>query len=104
MNRSITPAFVEETAILVESLEEVDVGFRPQPIEVTDLEVRPLQKVLATHIYISRETYEVALVVGVTSVVAQKSHRVIGRNVFRMRLDELLRTIPQSGDGLDVLV
>lgn len=38
----VTPPLVEETTVLVERLEEVDVGFRPEPFQVTDFEVRPL--------------------------------------------------------------
>lgn len=43
MDRSITPAFVEETAIVVEGLEEIYVGFRSQPIEISNFEIRPLE-------------------------------------------------------------
>lgn len=43
----ITPALVEEAAILVEGLEEIEVGLGAEPVEVTDLEVGPLIHVLA---------------------------------------------------------
>lgn len=39
---SIAPAFVKETAILVESLKIVEVCLRAQPVQVTDFKVRPL--------------------------------------------------------------
>ena len=42
VNRRISPSFVEETAILIEGLEEIDVGLGPEPVEVTDFEVGPL--------------------------------------------------------------
>lgn len=42
MDRRIAPAFVEESTVLVERIEEVDIGIGPQPVEVTDFEVRPL--------------------------------------------------------------
>ena len=38
----VTPAFVEETAVLVERLEVVDVGGAAEPVEVADFEVGPL--------------------------------------------------------------
>lgn len=40
--RGITPALVEETAILIKRLEKVYVGLGSQPVEITDLKVRPL--------------------------------------------------------------
>lgn len=45
-----------------------------------------------------------AFVVGVSSVIAQEGHRVVGGDVLRMRLDKLLGAIPQCWDGLDVFV
>lgn len=42
VNRRIAPSFVEETAILVQGLEEVDVRLRAQPVQVADLKVGPL--------------------------------------------------------------
>lgn len=42
MDWSIAPSFVEETSILVEGLEEVDVGFRAKPFKVADFKVGPL--------------------------------------------------------------
>jgi hypothetical protein len=47
MYRSITPTLVEESTILVERLEKVEVGFRSEPIKVTDFEIRPLGNTLA---------------------------------------------------------
>jgi hypothetical protein len=44
VNGSVTPALVEETAVLVQSLEEVDVGLAAQPLQTADLEVGPLNK------------------------------------------------------------
>lgn len=42
VDRSVAPAFVEETAVLVERLEVVNVGGAAEPVEVTDFEVGPL--------------------------------------------------------------
>jgi hypothetical protein len=39
---SVTPTLVEETAILVEGLEVVEVGGAAEPVEVADFEVGPL--------------------------------------------------------------
>jgi hypothetical protein len=45
MNRRIAPSLIKEPAVLIETLEEVEVCFRPQPVETTDLEVGPLEDV-----------------------------------------------------------
>jgi hypothetical protein len=42
MNWCITPAFVEESTILVKCIEKIRVSLRSQPIEVTDFEIGPL--------------------------------------------------------------
>lgn len=39
----VTPALVEEAAVLVQLLEIVDVGFGAQPIQIADFEVGPLR-------------------------------------------------------------
>ncbi len=38
----ITPSLVEEATVLVEGLEKVEVGFGPEPVEVADFKVGPL--------------------------------------------------------------
>ena len=43
MYGGITPAFVEETTVLVKSVEVIDVCLRTEPIKVTNLEIRPLK-------------------------------------------------------------
>ena len=43
MNGSVAPSLVEETAVLIQLLEEVDIRFRSEPIEVSDFEVGPLK-------------------------------------------------------------
>jgi len=43
MDRSVTPALVEETAVLVEGLEVVEVLTRAKPAKAANLEVGPLQ-------------------------------------------------------------
>ena len=40
----VSPPLIEEPAVFVERVEEVDVGLRPQPVEVADFEVGPLKK------------------------------------------------------------
>lgn len=44
------------------------------------------------------------MVVGVTPIVAQETHRVALDNVFRVILDEFLGAVPKSRDGLHILV
>ena len=47
VDRSISPSLVEETAVLIERFEEVDVSFGSEPIEVSDFEIGPLRLWLA---------------------------------------------------------
>lgn len=42
MNGSVAPSLVEETAILVQGLEEIGIGLGTQPVQATNLEVGPL--------------------------------------------------------------
>lgn len=42
VDRRISPAFVEETSILVKRLEEVDVSLATEPVQVANFEVGPL--------------------------------------------------------------
>lgn len=88
VHRRIAPAFIEEATSVVERCEEVDVGVRSKPIEVSDFEVGP----------------EMAVVVGRAIVVTQKGHRVALDNVLGVVLGEILCRIPEGRDGLDVFV
>jgi len=38
-------------------------------------------------------------VVGLSSVIRQKSHRVILVNILRVVLDEIFRSLPEGGDS-----
>lgn len=49
MHRGIAPSLIEETAILVQDFEEIEIGLRSQPIKIPHFEVRPLVK------YVSQE-------------------------------------------------
>lgn len=49
-------------------------------------------------------TYEVALVIGISTIVTQKVHGVPGCDVFRVVTHELLHAIPQSRDSLIILI
>lgn len=49
-------------------------------------------------------TYEVTLVVGLSTIVTQKVHGVPGCDVFRVVTHELLHAIPQSRDSLIILI
>ncbi len=42
VHRSIAPAFVKEATVSIEGIEIIEVGRRPQPVEVSDLEIGPL--------------------------------------------------------------
>lgn len=43
VNGSIAPTFVEESTILVKSLEVIQVCFGSQPVEIANFEIGPLQ-------------------------------------------------------------
>lgn len=47
MNGGITPSLVEETAILVQRLEEVEVRLAAEPLKAANLKVGPLESMLA---------------------------------------------------------
>jgi hypothetical protein len=42
VDRGITPALVEETTVLIQGLEEIDVSLAAQPLQTSNLEVGPL--------------------------------------------------------------
>lgn len=44
MDWGIAPPLIEESSILVELIEEVEISVRPQPVEVANLEIGPLQE------------------------------------------------------------
>ena len=44
MHRGIAPSLIEETAILVQDFEEIEIGLRSQPVKIPHFEVRPLVK------------------------------------------------------------
>lgn len=85
---SITPALIEETTGMVEGGEEVDISIRAEPVEVTNFEVGP----------------EMAMVVSVTTVIAEELHRVVLGNMLGVVLGEVLGGVPESRNGLDIFV
>lgn len=88
VDRRVTPALVEETTGMVQGGEVVDVGIGAEPIQVADLEVGP----------------EMAVVVRLSIVLADPLQRVSVDNVLGVYRGEVLDSIPQRGDGLDVFV
>jgi hypothetical protein len=88
MDRSITPSLVEETTVLVKRLEEIEVRLASEPGQATNLKVGP----------------EMALVVVLTTVITEETHRVVGRDMLGVVLHELLGASPEGRNGVDVLV
>lgn len=88
MDGRVAPALVEESAVLVQLVEEVGVGRAAQPIEVADFKVGP----------------EVAVVVGFAVVVGEEGHAVVRGDVFWVVLHEGLDAVPERRDRLDVFV
>ena len=51
VDRRVSPALIEEAAVMVEGLEEVDISWASQPLQASNLEVGPL-RTLATNFVI----------------------------------------------------
>jgi hypothetical protein len=104
--RSITPALVEESAILVKGFEKVNIGFGPEPIKVSDLEVGPLDVDISKSGLdgIFASTYHMAMIVGLSTIVTQETHRVVLGNMLGVSLHELFGTVPQSRNRFHVFV
>lgn len=45
MHRSVAPALIKESAVLIKGVEIVEVSLRTKPVEIADLEIGPLQVV-----------------------------------------------------------
>ena len=105
MDWRISPTFIKESTILVERFEVVHVRLGSKPVQVANFKIGPLFDQVSTTLYsIDMKTYEVAVIVGVSSIVTQKTHRVTLGNVLRMSFHELLCGVPQGRDRLQVLV
>jgi len=105
MHRSITPSFVEEPTVFVKVGEEIDVGLRTKPVEVTDFKVGPLYTCeLETPLSnMSTTTYEVTIVISITTVVTEPAHGIALNNVLGVLLHETLCTFPKGRNSLLVL-
>lgn len=105
MNRRIAPAFIEKSTCLVERFEIIHVRLRSEPLKASNFKIRPLGEYVSNILNSTViMTYEVTVVVLLSAIIAQETHRVALNNVLRVRLDEVLRCVPQSGDCLLVFV
>ena len=108
MNRGVTPSLVEEAAILIQRFEEINVRLASKPFQAADFKVRPLLLVSfdpeGNKIDIMRSTYEMALVVGITTIITEESHGVVLCDMFGMVLHEFLGAVPESRNGVNVFV
>lgn len=101
----ITPSLVEETAVVIEGGEVVDVCVGSEPFQAADFEIGPLHQLVGEFTAARRKgTYEMTLVISLTTVITQESHRVPFGDMLRIRLHEFLCTIPQRRDSLVVLI
>jgi len=91
---SITPTLVEEPTIFIKSLEVVQVGFWPEPVEITNFKVRPLKFISKYINNVLIRTHHVAVVIRISTIITQKAHWVTLSNVLGVCLHELLRAIP----------
>ena len=106
MDGGIAPSFIEEASVLVELVEEVEIGVRSQPIEIADFEVGPLHGELVEKFddMLVLLAYEMAVVVRFSAVVAHPVHGISFDYVLGMLLHEGLGTIPKRWDCLHVFV
>jgi hypothetical protein len=104
VDRSITPSLVEETAVLVKRLEEIEVRLASEPGQATNFKVGPLNSISCETAGNQSLTYEMALVVVLTTVITEETHGVIGRDMLGVVLHELLGASPEGRNGVDVLV
>jgi hypothetical protein len=88
VDRRITPSLIEETTILIERLEEIEVRLAAKPGQATNFKVGP----------------EMALVVVLTAIVTEEAHGVTLSDVLGVVLHELLGAGPESRNGVNVLV
>lgn len=78
---SISPAFVKESTIFVKSIEVIQIGWRSQPVEVSNFEIRPLIVTSMLDHVVRRtssleKTYEMAVVIGFALIVTQPFYRI----------------------------
>ena len=106
MDGGVAPSFVEEASVLVELVEEVEIGVRSQPVEIADFEVGPLYGELVENSTITLVllAYEMAVVVRFSVVVAQPVHGISFGYVLAMLLHEGLGAIPKCRNCLHVFV
>ena len=106
MDGRIAPAFIEEAAVLVELVEEVEIGIGTQPVEIADFEVGPLDEALVreSNGVLVGLAYEMAVIVGFAVVVAQPVHGIAFGYVLGMFLHESLGTIPKRWNCLHIFV
>jgi hypothetical protein len=105
MHRCITPTFVEESTILIEGLKIVEICLRTEPVQVTNFKIGPLSKKSIIKLLSNPgETYHMAMVIRVSSIVTEEAHRVTLGDVFRVCFHELFGAIPQRRNRLDVFV
>lgn len=96
---SISPSFVKESAIFVKSIEVIQIGWRSQPVEVPNFEIRPLivPSMLAHMVERTsslEKTYEMAMVIGFALIITQPIYRITLSYVLWMFFHELPRAVP----------
>lgn len=95
VDRSISPSLIKEAAFVIKVLEEITVCLGTQPVQVTNFEVGPLVRLATETWRESLETHKMAVVVGVSTIVANKAHRIAFYNIFWLFFDEFLHAVPQ---------
>lgn len=77
MNRRIAPPLIEETTVLVQRREIVNICVGSQPLQAANLKVRPLpEKLGLLEINSISITYKVAVVVAFSTVIADEFHGI----------------------------
>lgn len=85
---------------------------RSQPVEITNFEIRPLQKVIKT--FVNKEvtnawakegdTHKMAKVICLPSILADEFQVIVLYNMLRVLLHEFLDTIPDRSYGVSVFI
>lgn len=74
VDRSITPAFVKESSVLIKRIEIVSICLTTKPVQVANLEVGPLKIINECRWNKAYQSYHVTVVIGLSTIITQECH------------------------------
>jgi hypothetical protein len=75
MHWCITPTFVKESTILIESLKIVKICLGTEPVEVTDFKIGPLSRKLISKLLSNLGiSYHMTVVIRLSSIITEEAH------------------------------